>query len=117
VAPTSPDLIARVQDLYVRFQELRAGQPQVYADTLTRGIATLLGAHQPGATTPLLRELAAEVEQQYKRYRRALPSDAKNAQRELHSGRVGDESQAYRIFGELLQAYVDVLGSAVNTPP
>jgi hypothetical protein len=104
--PTSYELISRVQDLYVQFQELRAGQPQVYADTLVKGIATLLGAHQPAATTPLLLTLADEVAVAYKRYRRALPQDTQLARKELQAGRVGDEAQAYRLFGELLAAYV-----------
>ena len=107
--PTSYELISRVQDLYVQFQELRAGQPQVYADTLVKGIATLLGAHQPGATTPLLLTLAVEVETAYKRYRRALPHDAQLARKELQDGRVSDEAQAYRLFGEMLEAYVGLL--------
>jgi hypothetical protein len=109
--PTSYELISRVQDLYAQFQHLRAGQPQVYADTLVKGIATLLGAHQPGATTPLLLTLAAEVATAYKRYRRPLPADAKLAQKELQSGRVGDEAQAYRLFGELLESYIAVISS------
>jgi hypothetical protein len=107
--PTSFELIARVQDLYAQFQNLRAGQPQVYADTLIKGIATLLGAHQPAATTPLLLALSDQVEEQYKRYRRPLPHDTKLARRELQAGRVGDEAQAYRLFGELLETYVAVL--------
>jgi hypothetical protein len=107
--PTSYELISHVQDLYAQFQNLRAGQPQVYADTLTKGIATLLGAHQPAATTPLLLTLADEVAVAYKRYRRALPHDARRARKELQNGRVGDEAQAYRLFGELLESYIALL--------
>ena len=107
--PTSYELISQVQDLYAQFQNLRANQPQVYADTLTKGIATLLGAHQPAATTPLLLTLALEVETAYKRYKRVLPADTKLARKELQDGRVGDEGQAYRLFGELLGAYVALL--------
>ena len=110
--PTSYELIARVQDLYARFQQLRAGQPQVYADTLTKGVATLLGAHQPAATTPLLLALANEVAVAYKRYRRALPHDAKLGRRELQTRRVDDEAQAYRLFGELLEAYIALVDSS-----
>jgi hypothetical protein len=106
---TSPELIARVQDLYALFQNLRAGQPQVYSDTLIRGVATLLGAHQPAATTPLLLTLASELEEQHRRYRRPMPQDAKLARRELQTSRVGDEGQGYRLFGELLQAYIALL--------
>jgi len=100
-----------VQDLYVQFQDLRAGQPQVYADTLTKGIATLLGAHQPAATTPLLLTLAEEVAVAYRRYRRPLPKETVQARKELQAGRVGDEAQAYRLFGELLGAYVELIST------
>lgn len=110
--PTSYELISRVQDLYAKFQHLRAGQPQVYVDTLTKGVATLLGAHQPAATTPLLLALAGEVEDAYRRYRRSVTHEMKLAKRELQAGRVGDESQAYRLFGELLEAYVSLLGGS-----
>jgi hypothetical protein len=109
--PTSFELIARVQDLYTQFQQLRAGQPQVYADTLAKGIGTLLGAHQPGATTPLLLALAGEVEEAYRRYKRQLPQDAKLARQELQAGRVAEEAQAYRLFGELLSAHVELLST------
>ncbi|MDQ3023538.1 MAG: hypothetical protein M3R04_04005 [bacterium] len=107
--PTSYELISGVQDLYAQFQNLRAAQPQVYADTLVKGVATLLGAHQPAATTPLLLALSGEVEELYRRYKRPLPQDAKLARKELQAGRVGDESQAYRLFGEMLGAYIAVL--------
>jgi hypothetical protein len=108
VAAPAYELIAAVLDLYTLFQRTRAGADPTYADQLTRAIGTLLGARQPEACAPLLNALAIELAVLVRTVG-ARSGELRMLRKELEFARELTETRTYRLFGELLTIYLELL--------